>query len=540
MYSAKKNTCAFVFVIVVMLIFIARCNQRTQKTENPLKRIGHYGILYKNVAVQFDSVIPSPSEQQRKEIAEHLDKDGLLYTGKVVIDKDPSILIPPESVARHAGKEYIIAKEPPEVEFAIVPVMPMFLGESPVPSKSDNPNTPGPWSNWSQSAYDSRTGKFYSSVSDHGKYNAHIHLVEYDPQAKKVRCLPEINKVLGRKPTQFSEGKIHGWLDFYQSKDLSSPHLWFCTYWAKYVEPDEEDFASGYDGGHIMSCDVITGDIVDYGVPLVRASWPFHRVDIKRGTLYAVGMFGEFLAWDINEQKTKWAGYLPKGMGWWERAILIDEETGMVYTSNRDTESDPQLHIIKYDPFKNRFFKLACHVPEETRLDDSKGGKGIISNKYRHLRSHTRQRNTDGLFWCSTYNGKLFTFDPVKEEIVDKGYDWIGNERYIPTMDSSPGGRYLYYLPGGHGRAYLEGSPVIQYDTKTETVKVLAFLYPFYFNKYGYTPTGTFSIKLDDKGEKLFVLWNGAYMEHKAHEKEDAFGTCSLTVLTIPESERPE
>ena len=374
-------------------------------------------------------------------------------------------------------------------------------------------------------------------MSDHAKYNAHILLVEYDPGSRLVTCLPEINKVLGRTPTQFSEGKIHGWLDFYQSEHLDQPHLWFCTYWAKYPEPDEEDYATGYDGGHIMSYDVLTGDIVDYGVPLKRASWPYHRLDIDRGIMYAVGMFGEFLAWDVNQQRTLWAGYLPKGMGWWERAILIDNVTGNAYTSNRDRESDPELHLIKYDPAKNRFFKLDCHVPASTGTASPKGGR---PGSYSPMRAQTRRRGPDGLFWCVTNGGQLFTFNPDTEEVVDQGPNWCGVQRYTASMDRSPGGRYVYYLPGAHGHGYSDGSPLVQLDTHTGTKKVLAFFFPYYYEKYGYTPGGTFSIKLDDDGERLFILWNGAFVEQGENTGGDTFGQCSLMVVNIPESERIE
>ncbi|MBT4483527.1 MAG: hypothetical protein HOC71_07600 [Candidatus Latescibacteria bacterium] len=285
-----------------------------------------------------------------------------------------------------------------------------------------------------------------------------------------------------------------------------------------------------------MSYDVMTGDIVDYGVPLVRASWPYHRVDTDRGIMYAVGMFGEFLAWDINEQKTKWAGYLPKGMGWWERAILIDDKTGMVYTSNRDKQADPELHMIKYDPFKNRFTKLECHVPRETETST----RGAKEGGYNYMRTQTRKRGPDGLFWCVGYAGKLFTFDPDNEKIVGFGYNWPGQERYTASMDRSPGGRYVYYLPGAHGHGYSDGSPVVQYDTKTGDIKVLAFMFPYYYEKYGYTPGGTFSIKLDDKGERLFICWNGAFIQHVEGKSGDTFGQCSVMVVNIPESERRE
>ena len=445
------------------------------------------------------------------------------------------MLKPIESIASFAGKDYVIARTPPTVEFAVVPVNPLWLGESPVKSRTSNSNEPGPWSNWCQANFDTRTGKFYSAVGDHGKYDAHILLVEYDPATKKVRCLPEVNKVLGRSKTQFAEGKIHGWLDFYKSKDLKSPHLWYCTYWAKYDEPDEEDYATGYEGGHIMSCDVLTGDIVDYGVPLKRASWPYHHADTKRGYLYAVGMFNEFLAWDMNTQQTMWAGHLPPGMVWEDRSIMIDELTGMVYTTNYD-KGDPERHFIKYDPFKNRFFKLPCHMPRETQ----EGNRGSKAGGYSNMRAQTRSAGPDGLFWGVSYDGRMFTFDPVKEEVVDKGYNWPGEQRYTCSMDRSPLGRYVYYLPGAHGHGYSDGSPIVQYDTKTDTKKVLAFMFPYYYEKYGYTPGGTFSIKLDDKGERLFILWNGAFTEYDPAKNSDTFGQCSVMVVNIPASERRE
>jgi hypothetical protein len=531
-HMRKKISIAVIFL---MALLFAAFSASAQSRPSGSAKVGDHGILHKGMKTTEHPVTPSPAEQKKKDVAERLDTQKLLYTGKVVVDTDPKMLVPMESVAKFAGKDYIIAKTPATVEFAVVPVEPLWLGESPVKSKSKISNEPGPWSNWCQANFDTRTGKFYSAIGDHGKYDAHILLVEYDPSAKKVRCLPEVNKVLGRKMDQFAEGKIHGWLDFYKSRDIDKEHLFYCTYWAKYDEPDEEDYATGYDGGHIMSYDVLSGDIIDYGVPLKRASWPYHRVDTKRGIMYGVGMHLEFLAWDINSQTTKWAGFLPPGMAWNNRAILIDEETGMVYTSNHDAAADPQRHIVKYDPFKNRFFKLACNVPPEA--DSSSKGK---SGNYSPMRAQTRKIGPDGLFWCVTSGGQMFTFDPAKEEIVDKGVNWAGIQRYTCSMDRSPRGRYVYYLPGAHGHGYSDGSPVIQYDTRTGTKKVISFMFPYYYDKYGYTPGGTFSIKLDDKGERLFVLWNGAFVEYDPKKNSDTFGQCSVMVINIPASERQE
>jgi len=67
---------------------------------------------------------------------------------------------------------------------------------------------------------------------------------------------------------------------------------------------------------------------------------------------------------------------------------------------------------------------------------------------------------------------------------------------------------------------------------RTRTSKVIAFLHPFYFERYGYTPDGTFSSALDEKGERLFVTWNGMRRGARGWE------CCALTVIQIPPSER--
>jgi hypothetical protein len=156
------------------------------------------------------------------------------------------------------------------------------------------------------------------------------------------------------------------------------------------------------------------------------------------------------------------------------------------------------------------------------------------------MRAQTAHRGPDGLFWGVSSNGQLFTFDPEKEEVLSKGYNWPGEQRYTASMDRSPGGRYVYYAPGAHGAGYLDGSPVVQYDTRTGQKKVLAFMFPYYYEKYGYTPGGTFSIRLDNKGERLFILWNGAFVEHKPGQESDTFGQCSVMVVNIPTNERQE
>ena len=242
-------------------------------------------------------------------------------------------------------------------------------------------------------------------------------------------------------------------------------------------------------------------------------------------------MFGEFLAWDINKQETIWAGYPPTGMDWLDRAILIDEKTGMVYTTNRD-DSDPAASYLKYDPFKNRFSKLDCHVPP----DGAASPTGSQEWSALRLRAQTRDRGPDGLFWGVTYGGQLFTFDPEKEESRTRGATGRASRATPAPWTAAPAGAISTIFPA-RTAAPEDGSPVCS-TTPRPAQKVLAFLFPYFYDKYGYTPGGTFSIKLDDKGERLFILWNGAFAGQSKDIGDNTFGECSVMLVHIPASER--
>jgi hypothetical protein len=501
------------------MLLLSGCISRTpekQARTSETVTVGRYGIVHRGTVAMPVSDTLCAVEQARRATARRLDRERLLDSARVVIDSSTALLNIPKHLNIFSGKEFSVAQAAPVIEFGLIPVEPKFFSEL---SQRD---VSGWWGNYAQSNYIAETDRFYAAVGDHGQLGACINIAEYDPAARHIRCLPEINRTLGRRDDQFGDGIIHGWLDFYQSQDLHAPHLWFCTYWSRFPEPTESDYATGYDGGHIMSCDVRTGDIIDYGAPLPRASWPYHRVDTRRGMLYAVGMNREFLAWDINTQRTLYAGYPPAEIDWFNRAILLDETTGKVYTTN-NSESDAKRRLICYDPATNRFSRLACHMPKDFR-----------TGRYEPMRAQTRDRGPDGLFWGVTSSGQLFTFDPEREIIKDKGSCWPGDQRYTCSLERSPGGRYVYYAP----QTYRDASPVIQFDIKTGKKKVLAFLVYYYFGKYGYIPAVSYSLKLDTAGGRLFMVWNGAFTDLADDIGVGRFGHCSVMLLHIPESER--
>ncbi len=90
-------------------------------------QVGRFGKVHRGVVTTEPPITISAEQQKKKEMAERMDKKGLLYSGRVVVDEDPRMLNVPAAVAAFAGTKFVMAQEPPRVEFSIVPVDPLFL-----------------------------------------------------------------------------------------------------------------------------------------------------------------------------------------------------------------------------------------------------------------------------------------------------------------------------------------------------------------------------------------------------------------------------
>ncbi|MGQ9809110.1 MAG: hypothetical protein ACUVS8_11400 [Armatimonadota bacterium] len=455
-----------------------------------------------------------PREEARREMVERMDRHNLRLKTSAVIETSAHLLRPPPG-GLPPGAE--VAAVPPRIELAIIPLEPRFLNRQPSPDMHV-----GVWSTWGQGFYDAATARYYGSVGNHVFYDARIHLVEYDTRSKIIRLLPEINALMGRLPGDFGDGKIHGHLDLWNNRQL-----WFCTYWCAYPEPSKEQFESGYDGGHLLSWDLDKEKLTDYGAPLKRASWPYHRVDAARGLLFAVGALGEFICYDLKEQRLRFGGFPPEGIRWSDRCMVLDDATGCVYSSN-DTPRDPEAHLIRYDPRANRFTRLESRVPPDE--DDGTS---------RQIRAHSRGRLPDGSILCITRGGQMFRFWPDQDRVESLGKCWPAPnaELYTTSVAVSPDGRFAYYVPAAHGRAHRLGTPVVQYELRTGRRKALAFLHPFLYERYGYTASGTYSVDITPDGKRLLMWFNGAFKDLST-DMEDVFGDPSIVVLDIPEEER--
>lgn len=457
----------------------------------------------------------------RKRMVEKMDRKGLRFNNKAVIVETDELIRIPKSVV-HFKNKITIAKTKPVIEFCVIPNEERYQANPP------SEFHPTIWSSWGQGNFSELTQTYYAAFGNHRLHQSRLYIAEYDSKTKSMQLTTEVNQILGNRelPNGYGEGKIHGWLDFYNGTDL-----YYFTYYAHYPEPLDEHYLAGYDGSHFMSYNIVTKKFTDFGVPMPRATWPFHRMDTKRGLMYGVGFYKQFLCYDIKEEKTRFAGFPQDGIMWNNRIMIIDDKTGFVYSSNT-SEYDKDIHFVQYNPVTNKFKKMSATVPP----NEEDGIK-------RQIRASTEKRLKDGSFICVTKydsagpGGQLFKYFPDEDKVETMSLCWPGEQRYTTSMALSPGEKYLYYLPGAHGKSYLEGCPVVQYNIKTGERKVLAFLFSHFYDEYGYVPGGSFSINLDKKGERLFICMNGQFIKYE-EINADIFGDPSIMVVHIPESER--
>ena len=410
-----------------------------------------------------------------------------LPTGRTVVtDRSPEFLKPTGTL--RGGVR--IAQTPPTIDFLYYPEQ----------------NYPGnPWSVWGDGTV--ADGKYYSAIGDHRAPQGNAFLYQYDPETKQIDTLVNVRKLLGLPKGHYTPGKIHSRID--KGRD---GWLYFATHrGSTRVTTDQYH----YKGDWIIRHHPQTGktEVVVQG-PVPKHCIPVSRLDPDRLIFYGGTAAGNrvdpgmFFAYDVLSRKV-----LQTAENGPYRYILFARSTGRVYYVNQDYGP-----LMRYDPQSGR-------PPQEI--------PGKIG-----LRAATEETPDGYVYTVATRgDGALFRFNTKTEQIEKVGTAAVGVQDYVTSIDADPTGRYLYYIPGAHGGAEKDGTPVVQFDTKRRTKKVIAFLHPFYQKRYGYVPVGTFGSAVSRDGSKLYVTWNGnrAGPDRRGRYR---FDTCALTVIHIPESER--
>jgi hypothetical protein len=443
------------------------------------------------------------TEAERKARVEQYDKKHLRYATGMATATSRDFLQVPD---RYKGAtDFDVAKIPPTVDFA--------------PTRGINPeffpdDNKGLWSQWGEVTR-GPNGRFYMASGDHRCKDGQVIITEYDPVKKDQRIVVDVPKACGWKKGQYVDGKIHGRMDVMPDGTLVA-----ATWNGSPIKQDWVDH--GYvRGGHLLTYNVFTGETVYHGAPFVGDSWPYHVTDTQTGVFMAIGAEDYFMAYNVKDRTLLYGGIPPMGILWCKRATLLDERTGMLYSTD---QSQPDNPFISYDQRTNQFARLKCKVPLSP-----------VTGKSGSLRAYTEERTPDNVFYCMDQAGVLFKFWPDEERTEVLGVNWDKEGVYTTSIDISPKFRYIYYVPASHGQAWQYGAPVVQYDTKMNRKKVIAFLEKHTFETYGYTIAGTYGIELSEDGSLLVIQMNGGFGPEAGR-----FEHTSIFAVHIPESERVE
>ena len=446
------------------------------------------------------------TEAERKAQFEKWDKHNLRHSTGMVTDTAKEFITIPED---YPGKrDFAMAKKAPTVEFAPTRgLYPEFFPEDNI----------GLWSQWGEVTR-GPNGCYYMSTGDHRAKDSQVIITEYNPDKKDQRIVVDVGKVCGWKKGHHTDGKIHGRMDIMPDGTLVG-----ATWLGRGVKDD--DIAHGWLGGYLLTYNVFTGMAESHGIPMLNYSWHYHVTDTQTGVFMAVGdgyaKGTAFLAYDVLNRKTLYAGIPPDGIDLNLRATLLDERTGLFYS----TDNAKDHTFICYDQRTNRFRHLPCATPPNP-----------VTGKNNRLRAYTEVRTPDNIFYCIDQVGTMFKFYPDEERTEYMDINW-NTGVYTTSMDISPKFRYIYYIPGSHGGTLNLHTPVVQYDLVTKQKKAIAFLGPYYHKKYGYITTGTYGIELSEDGSYLVISMNGGF---GPDPMKTSFQHTAIFVVHIPESERRE
>ncbi len=459
------------------------------------------------------AIEPPRTEDEQRAWEKKYDTLNIRHSARVLTDTSPDFLRVPDNYSDI--RDFEVAKTPPTIDFVITQgLTPEYLPWNLAREAG------GAWGGWGDVTR-GPDGCFYYSISNHLKYLAESYVLKYDPKAKKETIVLSAKSLCGWKDDDFGDGKIHGDIDFDSKGDT-----WMLTYFGP--SPTPEEWQKRYRGSWLIHYNAFTGKAENLGIPLEGTSWPYHNYDGKRDIFFGVDHTGDqVIVYDTKERRMLYGGACPDSIKWYARCIMIDKDTGSIYATDANTK-DKQF--VRYTRRNNTFTRMTATVP----VNPATGKRG-------DCRSHSERKDATGAFWCFDFYGTIFKFWPEEERTEYVTENWGREGYYTANMAQSPKGRYLYYIPG-IGYQYGQGVPIVQFDTKTNRKKVIAFIYDYYLKKYGYGAVRPYGVELDEKGESLFFYVNGGFhtLENGAEWHSILMRRPAIFHVKIPASERME
>jgi sugar lactone lactonase YvrE len=425
--------------------------------------------------------------------------------GTVTLRSDLFLKIP-ESVAAAvkdgSSVEFDVAKSPPTVDLAFH----RDLGPDAVKRRL--------WSSWGDICV-AKDGSVYCAIGDHGNDvggDARCFLYRWLPEKKQLVQVVDMNEVVPPQDGQPAWSKVHAKID----EAADGRILFSCTLNdGNRAKLPTHKWNESLPGGQLYAFDPKTGRTsVVTSLPPRRCT-ATSLLDRERNIWWCNLEAGEGNAlWGFDLLTNKPVFQSPDGTIAFNRAFALARD-GAIYFN-----AEPGMG--KYDAASGKI------VAVKSSFEGSPG-----------MRSATNE-SAEGIIYGTTHqSNQLFAFHPADGKLKLLGPTWLAGE-YTTVTILSPDERFLYYLPGAHGRAWQSGTPVIQYVIATGRRKVIAFLAAALEKEFGYVPGGTYGAKLSADGGTLYVNFNGHAAEsfRPSHMKPNGFGLTAFAAIHIPSAER--
>jgi hypothetical protein len=410
----------------------------------------------------------------------------------------------PEKVrsAGSAAAPFVVAKTPPTVDFAFH----RDLG----PGAADRRL----WSCWGDLCV-AGDGSVYGGIGDHGDDaggNARCLLYRWHPDRKELRQVVDMNKVVPPRPGQPAWSKLHAKIDeaadgkIYFSGTLNDGNG---------AKLPKFHWTEELPGGQLYRYDP-KNDRTD-----VFASLP-----PRRCTATSI----------LDRERNLWWCNLEAGSGNALYGLSLADRKEVFQSADGAIGFNRALALGRDGSiYFNGEGGLWKHAPGAEGIEKTGAGFGTSPG----MRSSTCESSKGFIYGTTHGTHQLFRFCPATAELTLLGPTWLAGE-YTAVTVLSPDERFVYYLPGAHGQAFRYGTPVIQFEVATGRRKVIAFLAEALEKEIGYTPGGTYGVKLSADGGTLYVNLNGhpADAIRPAHLKPNGFGLCAFAAIHIPDSER--
>ena len=370
------------------------------------------------------------------------------------------------------------------------------------------------WSSWGDICV-AGDGRVYCAIGDHGDDaggDARCFLYQWEPAKHALRQIVDMGRVVPPKAGQPAWSKVHAKID-----EGTDGKIYFsCTLNGGQRAGDPKyGFNESLPGGQLYRFDPASG-----GTEL------FANLPPRRCTATS----------HLDRERNIWWCNLEAGKG--DALFGINLTTKKIVHQGEDSSVGFNRAFTLL-----RDGRVLCNGAKNFQVLDPATGKmqalRATAEGSPGMRCATRESRDGHVFGVVQTTHQVFDYDVAKDELKLLGPSWLAGD-YTAVCELSPDEKFLYYLPGSHGRAWQSGTPVIQFEIATGRRKVLAFLAPAIESRTDFVPGGTYGMKISADGSTLFVNFNGHAADsiRPAKMKPIGFGLTAFAAIHIPESER--